>query len=198
VDVGSALVADREAADWLNLLRQAQDEGQRPFHDPPVPPKPCTALDTAPSDAGLDVAAGQSPTAAAMIVSLVGVELAGPSARWSPGLPDGRDGIDHLFQHDAVVNVGSCQADCERDALRIGEDVTLRTRLAAIRWVRTCRRAPLLAATDALSRAARLKSMALRRPNRSSSTRWSLSHTPACCQSRKRRQHVMPEPQPIS
>ena len=183
---------------WLNLLRQAQDEGQRPFHDPPVPPKPCTALDTAPSDAGLGVAAGQSATAAAMIVSLVGVELAGPAPGWSPGLPDGRDGIDHLFQHDAVMNVGSCQADCERNALRIGDDVPLGARLAAIRRVWTCRRAPLLAATEALSRAARLKSMALRRPRRSRRTRWRRSHTPAFCQSRRRRQQVIPEPQPIS
>jgi hypothetical protein len=126
------------------------------------------------------------------------VEFAGPSSRWSPGLPDGRDGIDDLFQHDAVVDVGPRQPDCEWDALRIGEDVTLGARLASGRRVGTCRRAPLLAATEALSRAARLKWMALRRPRRSRSTRWSLSHTPACCQSRKRRQHVMPESQPIS
>jgi hypothetical protein len=82
--------------------------------------------------------------------------------------------------------------------LRIGEDVTLSACLATIRRVWTCRQAPLLAATDALSRAARLKSMALRRPRRSRSTRWSLDQTPACCQSRKRRQQVMPDPQPIS
>jgi hypothetical protein len=40
--------------------------------------------------------------------------------------------------------------------------------------------------------------MALRHPRRSRRTRWSVSHTPACCQSRRRRQQVMPEPQPIS
>jgi hypothetical protein len=70
------------------------------------------------------------------------VEFAGPSSRWSPGLPDGRDGIDDLFQHDAVVDVGPRQPDCEWDALRIGEDVTLGARLASVRWVGTCRRAP--------------------------------------------------------
>ncbi len=144
------------------------------------------------------MAAGQGTTAAAMIISLVGVELAGPAPGWSPGLPDRWHGIDHLLQHDAVVDVGSCQADRERDALCIGEDVALCACLATICRVRACRRAPLLAATEALSRAARLKSMALRRPRRSRSTRWSLSHTPAFCQSRRRRQQVIPEPQPIS
>ena len=191
MDVGSALVAGSKAAELAEPC-------QCPLHYPPVPPEPRTALDTAPSDARLNVAADQGTTAAAMIVRLVGVELAGPAPGWSPGLPDRRHGIDHLLQHDAVVNVGSRQADRERDALRIGEDVTLGARLAPICRVRACRRAPLLAATEALSRAARLKSMALRRPKRSSSTRWSVSHTPACCQSRRRRQQVMPEPQPIS
>jgi hypothetical protein len=126
------------------------------------------------------------------------VEFAGPASGWSPGLPDRRYSINHLLQHDTVVDVGSCQADRERDALRIGEDVTLGARLAAICRARACRRAPLLAATDALSRAARLKSIALRRPSRSRSTRWRRSQTPVLCQSRKRRQQVIPEPQPIS
>jgi len=191
VDVGSAFVADREAAELA-------EPSEGPFHDPPVPPEPCTALDAAPGDAGLDVAAGQSPTAAAMIISLVGMKLAGPASGWSPRLPDGRHSINDLLQHDAVVNVGPRQPDCEWDALRIGDDVTLGARLAAIRRVRAGLSAPLLAATEALSRAARLKSMALRRPRRSRRTLWRRSHTPAFCQSRSRRQQVIPDPQPIS
>ncbi len=59
-------------------------------------------------------------------------------------------------------------------------------------------RAPLLAVTDALSRAARRKSMALRRPRRSRSACWRRFQTPTSCQSRTLRQHVMPDPQPIS
>ena len=132
MDVGSALVAGGEAAELAEPREGA-------FHHPPVPPEPCTALDAVPCDAGLDVAAGQSPTAAAMIVSLVGVELAGPASRWSPGLPDRRHSIDDLFQDDAVVDVGPCQADCERDTLSIRENVTLGARLAAIRRVWACR-----------------------------------------------------------
>jgi hypothetical protein len=67
------------------------------------------------------------------------VELARSSSRRSPGLLDGRNGIDHLFQHPAVVDVGSRQRESERDALCIGEDMPLGACLAAICWVGTCR-----------------------------------------------------------
>lgn len=57
-------------------------------------------------------------------------------------------------------------------------------------------RHPLFAATAALSNAPRDQSMALARLSRSSSTWCSVPQTPACCQSRSRRQQVMPDPQP--
>ncbi len=84
------------------------------------------------------------------------------------------------------------------DALRIGDDMALRARLAPIGRVRARRWAPLLAANRALSREARLKSMPFWRPSRSSSACCRRYHTRAFCQSRKRRQQVIPEPQPIS
>ncbi len=138
------------------------------------------------------MAAGQGTTTATMIISLVGVELTGPMPGWSPGLPDGRHSIDYLLQHDAVVDVGPCQADRERDALRIRENVTRGRPPYPDPSGWDLSPSPLLAATEALSRAARWKSMALRRPRRSRSTRWSFSQTPACCQSRKRRQQSLP------
>ena len=175
MDVGAPLVADRQASELA-------EPSQGAFDHPAVPPQPGAALDPAPRDAGLDVAAGQGTTAAAVIVGLVGVELAWPLARPAPGLPDRRHGVDHLLQHRTVMHVRARQANRERDAVCIREDVALRARLAPVGRVRPRLRAPLLAATDALSRAARRKSMALRRPKRSRSTRWSRSQTPACCQ----------------
>jgi len=126
------------------------------------------------------------------------MQLGRALARSTPALSDGRHGIDHRLQHGAIVDVGSGQLQGERNAVRVGEDMALRSRLAAIGWVRADRFAPFFAATEALSSAARLKSTPLRRPRRSSSTRWSFSRTPARCQSRSLRQQVMPEPQPIS
>jgi hypothetical protein len=137
MDVGYALVAGCEAT-------KLAEPRERALHQPPVPPELGTALDATTGDAGLDVAAGQSMTAAAaghaaaMIISLVGVELAGPALRRSPGLLDRWHSNDHLLQHDTVVNVGSCQQDRERDALCIREDVPLGARLATISGVRAC------------------------------------------------------------
>jgi hypothetical protein len=168
------------------------------FDHPPVPSELGAALDPTPRDPGLDAAAGQRAAAAAVIVALVGMKLGRALARSAPALPNGRHRIDHLFQHAAVVDVGSGQRESERDTVRIREDVAFGARLAPVGGVWPCVRAPLLAATDALSSAARLKSMAFCRPNRSSSMRWRRSHTPARCQSRNLRQQVIPEPQPIS
>jgi hypothetical protein len=58
--------------------------------------------------------------------------------------------------------------------------------------------APPFARTEALSTLTRSQSIAPLRPSSSSRTSCSAVHTPLACQSRRRRQHVMPEPQPIS
>lgn len=71
-----------------------------------MPAQRGAALDAAACDPGLDVAAGQGPAAAAVIVGLVGVQIARALARSVPGLPDRWHGIDHLLQHHAVVLVG--------------------------------------------------------------------------------------------
>ena len=163
MDFSASLIADGETAELA-------EPSQRPFHHPPVSAQTGAALDASSSDAGLNAPLPQRATAALVVVSFVGVELARPPPAWSPGLPDERHGIDHLLQHRAVMLVGSRQPHCEGNAVGIREDVPLRACFAAIRRVRAGLSAPLFAGIEALSSAARLKSMALRRPRRSRST----------------------------
>ncbi len=163
MDVGSPLIADGKAAE-LSI------PGKCALHDPAVTSQFCAALNATPGDARLNVASGQGVAAAAMIIRLVRMQLARALARRAPALPDGRDGINERLQHAAVMHVGTSQLQGERDAVRVREDVALRACLATVGRVRAGRRAPFLAATAALSRAARLKSMALWRPNLSSRT----------------------------
>ena len=106
--------------------------------------------------------------------------------------------VDQVLEDAAVVNVGGGKLDGKRDAIGIRDDVPLGSGAAPVRRVRASLLAPLMDGTLALSKQARLQSMAPARPRRSSSTRWSRSQTPASCQSRNLRQQVMPEPQPIS
>ena len=57
------------------------EPGQGAFHYPPVPAQSGAAVNATPRDARLDATAGQGCAAAAVIVSLVGVEFGGPPAR---------------------------------------------------------------------------------------------------------------------
>ncbi len=76
MDVGPSLVADGEAT-------KLGEPRQRSLDDPPATSQPLTGLDPAPGDAGLDAAAGQRLTTAAVVVGLVGVGLRGTLARRS-------------------------------------------------------------------------------------------------------------------
>jgi hypothetical protein len=190
-DVGAAFVADSEAA-------IASEPSERAFDYPAIPSQTLGAVDATPSDARLDGAPAQRPSALREIVPLVGMEFGRSPAGPSPTLAHRRHGIDQDFEEAAVVDVCRAEAEGERDAPSVGDEVALGAGPAAIGWIGTGLLAPLLAGTDALSTQARLQSMAPARPRRSSRTRCSLSHTPAACQSRSRRQHVIPDPQPIS
>ena len=96
------------------------------------------------------------------------------------------------------MDVRRAEREGKGDAARVGEDVALGPWPAPVRGAGPGLFAPLFAGTLALSRAARLQSMALARPRRSSRTWCRRCQMPACCQSRRRRQQLIPEPQPIS
>ena len=169
------------------------------FDDPPVLAEPLAALDAAPGNPRTDAPGAALLAAAAMIVGLVGVQFAGPAARASPSSsPNARYGIQGGGQHATVVAVGAAECQAQRRAAGVRDEVTLGARLATIRRVGADLRAPLLAPMLALSRAARDQSIASAACRRSSSIWCRRLHTPASCQSRSRRQQVMPAPQPIS
>ncbi len=132
-----------------------------------------------------------------MVISLVGMQLVGPAPWATRSMPHRRDRIEGGRQHQAVVPVGAAQAQAERCPRPVDHNMALRARFAAIRRVRAGGRAPFLAAMAEESSAARLQSSWSASARRSSKVRCRRIHTPAACQSRSRRQHVMPE-QPIS
>lgn len=192
VDVGAALVAHREAA-------EAGEPGQGALHHPPVPAQALAALDPASGDAGRDAPRTALPAAAAVVVGLVGVQLARPAPRTAPrARPDRRDRVECRGEHAAVVSVGPAQGHAKGRAPGVGDQVPLGAGLASVGRARAGLRAPLFAGTLALSSAARRQSICPAPCSRSSSARCSAAQTPATCQSRNRRQQLIPEPQPIS
>ena len=190
-DAHTSLVANGQPA-------ETAEPGQGAFNDPAVPSQSLGAVDPAPGDPRLNGAPAQRPAAMREIVALISMQFGRPPLRSADAVADWRHRVDQLFEEAAVVDVCRGEPDSEWDTSGIGDQVALRPRSAAIGWIGTGLLTPLLAGTEALSRQARLQSMTPALPKRSSRTRWSLSHTPASCQSCNRRQHVIPDPQPIS
>ena len=132
------------------------------------------------------------------LVALIRVQFVGTFPRPSPRAFNRIDGVNCRLKLRRLVDVGSCQHDCERDALAVDHKMALRALFAAICWILPGFFAPPGEGTVEASIAARLQSMRSAWPSRSKRTWWRRSQTPACCHSRRRRQQVMPLPQPSS
>jgi hypothetical protein len=96
------------------------------------------------------------------------------------------------------MDVGAGVSDRKRRPLAVADNLPLRAMFAAIGGVWPGLRPPKSARTEQLSSATLDPSISFASPSSSSNTRQTFSHTPAKCQSRNRRQHVMPLPQPSS
>jgi hypothetical protein len=141
----------------------AEEPGVRPFHDPSMSPQSLAGVDATASNAWGDAASAQGTPEGRGVIGLVGVEL-GRTLTWSAWLPpwpdDRRNGIDERKELGRVVGVGRREADGERDAVAIDDEVVLGAELAPVHGVRSRLLAPLFARTLMLSRLARLQSMA--------------------------------------
>jgi len=109
-----------------------------------------------------------------------------------------RNRIHQRQQLGHVVPVRRREARDNRNPVRVGKNMMFRPGLAAIGRVRSSFFPPRSARSEALSTTARARSSWPRRRNSTSSTRWRCFQTPARCQRTSRRQHVDPQPQPIS
>ncbi len=148
MDLGAPFIAHGEAA-------EAAQPGQSAFHHPAPAAQPLPGLDAAPGDARDDAALAARGPAEGVVVALVGVQLDGPLPG-APALATHRpDRVEQGSQLRAVVDVGRREPHRERDASGVDHQVALAARFAAIRRIRADRGAPPLAATLALSSAAR-------------------------------------------
>lgn len=109
-----------------------------------------------------------------------------------------RDGFHQGYKLRNIVAV--CRSELYRKWYSVGISnyMVLRAGFASIRGIRACFDPPKTARTDAESATAREKSILSVSLNLFRRICLIFSHTPAFCQSRSRRQQVIPEPQPIS
>src|SRR5918996_4646 len=192
MDVLTPLIANREPA----VLRKP---GQCALHYPPVPSQLLAALYALSCYTALYAAPSQGSLALLVIVGLVGVKLLRALPWSATGTLDRFYSVDELFENHRVVDICRAEHHTERDAPSVRNNMALRARFSFIRRILADFVAPLFAGMEAESKQALSHSIWSASPRRSKSTRCSRSQTPpASCHSRKRRQHVTPEPQPIS
>lgn len=116
-------------------------------------------------------------------------------ARSSPAAaPDWLDVVYRFEHHAGIVHIGHAQRDCERDARGFDHKMALLARFASIRRIRAGFFAPRPPpSTEALDRSNWSASASC-----SKRTWCSRCQTLASCHSFKRRQQVVPNPQPSS
>jgi hypothetical protein len=132
------------------------------------------------------------------IVGAVSLDALGAPPRRTGFAADRWDSVYERQQLGNVMPVRPRGLRGQGDAVAVGDEVMFRAFLAAIGGVGSGVRPPKTARTEAESTTAWDQSI-LSAPFRCASRSWcSSSQTPAFCQSRKRRQQVMPQPQPIS
>ncbi len=132
------------------------------------------------------------------VVPAIPLHQARPPQRPTRASAQRRDAIDERQQLRHVVPVRRREARDNRNPVGVGKNMMFRPGLTAIGRVRSSFFPPRNARREALSTTARARSSWPRRRNSVSSTRWSRFHTPARCHRTSRRQHVLPDPQPIS
>ena len=118
---------------------------------------------------------------------------------WPSGLSgDRRNGVDQRQEFGDVMCIRRSDRRREWNSCSIGNHVMLAPWFAAIGrvWADFC--PPSTARTEALSTTARDQSIWSAAWSQDKRTWWRVCQTPASCQSRSRRQQVIPLPQPIS
>jgi hypothetical protein len=191
MDITTSFITDSETT----VLMQPRNST---LNNPPVHPKTTSILCASLSQKGLNKLSAKLLAMRFTIVSSVPQHRSRTSNRPAYLACYRRDSIDQSQQLCNIVAVRLRQSHGQRNTVGIGHQMVFRTFFAAIRGVLACFRPPKTARTEEESTTAREKSIWSARRSWLSKTRWILSQTPAFCQSRRRRQQVMPEPQSIS
>ncbi len=191
MNVGTFFIAHTKSPELVQPGKGALD-------DPARGSKAATVFGVAFGDDGLDVFGTQNFSMGLRIVAAVGLKAIGAMAG-SSALAAHRGHRFHQWKElSHVVGVCARQREAKRDALRVREDVVFAPGFSPIRWIRPRFLPPKRARTDALSATARDQSSTSALFKCASNRSCMFCQMPACCQACRRRQQVIPLPQPIS
>jgi hypothetical protein len=191
MDIIASFITNLQAA-------KAMQPSQRAFHDPAVNSQAAAVFSSSFGQHRMNPHVTQATPMRFRVVSPVAIDRIKTVTRTSP-LPGHRGYIiNHGQQLGDVVTVGPSQFDDQGEALGIGEKVMFRPQFPSIRGIRARFRPPKSARTEAESTTAREKSIWSAWRSLFKSIRCILSQIPCFFQACRRRQQVIPLPQPIS
>ncbi len=194
MNIQSSLVSNGQPAEAVEPCKRA-------LHNPSVTPQFLTAFDPSPGDTRCDASLAKSLPISFGVIPFVSVHLGRSLAGSASSTLERRDSIYHLLKQRSVGYVSTCTLQDQWYSFSADHKMALRAWFALIRRVLTCAFGPLftpLALTVCESKEALDQSISPAWLRVSSSSLCSFLQTPAFSQSRSRRQHVIPEPQPIS
>ena len=191
VNVRQPFVSDAEPA----ILMQPR---QGSFNHPSVHTQSTAVFHVSLGENGCDMSVAKNLAVRLRIIRPISLHRVGllPGAPSTSG--DGRNPVNQRKKLSHIMSVCSRQSGGQRDAVAISDHVMFAPQFPSIRWIRPRLRPPKTARTDALSTIARDQSIESASRSFVSNNLWIFFHTPFFCQSRRYRQHVIPEPQPIS
>lgn len=191
MDTGATLIPHVEAPKLM-------EPGQGALDDPPRPAKPTAMRRAAPRQLRLDATAVEGIAMRLRIIAAVALHEIRFPPRTARQAAHRRHRVHQWQQLRDVIPVGGRQLRRKRNPLAVSENVMFRPRLTAIGWVRSSFFPPRSARMEELSAIARARSNWPRWRNSASSAACRRFQTPARCQRTRRRQQVLPDPQPIS
>jgi hypothetical protein len=168
------------------------------FHNPASFTQPAAVGRAASGQDGTDAAFSQFAPMRIGVIGPVALHRQRPPDRPAPSSLHRRDAIDQRQKLRYIMAIGRGNRRRKRDAMGVSRDVVFRAAFPAIRGVWPSVRPPKTARTEALSTTARDQSILSAWWSLLSSAAWILFQMPAACQSRSRRQQVMPLPKPNS
>ena len=190
VDVGPLVIPHAQTAKLI-------EPGKRPLHDPPPPAQSTPVRRATHGEPRHDMPRAQSAPNRRRVVAAIPEHTVRPLPRSPPFAVQRRNRIDQRQGFLRVVPVRAGQANRERHAPPVSNQMALAPALGPIGGIRTGL-VPAVHRADGTTVHDCPRPINLVGASQSRSAKWIRSHTPVCCQSRTRRQHVIPDPHPSS
>jgi hypothetical protein len=192
MDIGTFFIANTQTPPLKKPIKES-------FHHIAVDAKAAAMLGVALSNDGNYAQTTQGLSNLGFrIVSAISKQMIGMSPGTSARIGNGRDGLDQGHGPLRVMHVSAGVFDNQRGTVAVGQHMALRAIFASVCGVRASLCPPKTARTEQLSMMAVDQSIPPALPSESRRSFHIFVQTPWLCQSRSRRQQVMPEPQPIS